>query len=88
VPQSYRVRYSLKPSGQHHSADVVSADVGGDLEDIPEALPAGAYIMYVEDLTAGRDVHWTRWPKAFRPGFGSLLPMSSAQLTGAASAAG
>src|SRR4051794_33396360 len=52
MPQSYRVRYSLKPSGQHHGgADVVTADVEGDLEAIPARLPAGAYIMYVEDLT-------------------------------------
>jgi hypothetical protein len=36
----------------------------------PWELPPSAYIIYVEDLTAGRDVHWTRWPRAFRPGFG------------------
>jgi hypothetical protein len=71
VPQTYRVRYSLKPSGQHHGhADVTTVDVEGDLESLPASLPTDAYIMYVEDLTAGRDVHWTRWPKAFRPGFG------------------
>jgi hypothetical protein len=71
VPQTYRVRYSLKPPGQHHrSDDVVAIDVEGDLEGIPGRLPTGAYIMYVEDLTAGRDVHWTRWPKSYRPGFG------------------
>jgi hypothetical protein len=71
VPQTYRVRYSLKPSGQHHGgADVTSLDVEGDLDSIPGHLPAGAYIMYVEDLTGGRDVHWTRWPKSYRPGFG------------------
>ena len=69
--QTYRVRYSLKPSGQHHGgADVATADVEGELEAIPGRLPPGAYIMYVEDLTAGRDVHWTRWPKSYRPGFG------------------
>ncbi len=27
--------------------------------------------MYVEDLTLGRDVHWSRWPKSYRPGFGT-----------------
>jgi len=71
VHQKYRVRYSLKPSGQHHSgADVATLDVEGDLECIPSRLPVGAYIMYVEDLTGGRDVHWTRWPKSYRPGFG------------------
>lgn len=72
MPQSYRVRYSMKPSAQHHNGvDVATADVEGDLEAIPGLLPAGAYIMYVEDLTGGRDVHWTRWPKSYRPGFGS-----------------
>lgn len=71
VPQMYRVRYSMKPSGQHHrGTDVVTAEVEGDLEDIPDRIPAGAYIMYVEDLTVGRNVHWTRWPKSYRPGFG------------------
>jgi hypothetical protein len=71
MTQTYRVRYSPKPSGQHHgAADVRTADVRSDLEHIPEHLPPGAYIMYVEDLAAGRDVHWTRWPASFRPGSG------------------
>jgi hypothetical protein len=48
---------------------VVTADVEGDLEGIPARLPVGAYIMYVEDVTGGRDVHWPRWPKSYRPGF-------------------
>lgn len=70
--QTYRVRYSRKgESGQHRAADVETLDVEGDLDHIPARLPAGAYIMYVEDLTGGRDVHWTRWPTAFRPGFGA-----------------
>jgi hypothetical protein len=71
VTQTYRVRYSAKPSGQRHcSDDVLSVDLQTDLEHIHELLPPSAYIMYVEDLTAGADVHWTRWPKAYRPGFG------------------
>jgi hypothetical protein len=71
VQQTYRVRYSLKPSGQHHrDTDVLTVDVESDLDGIPAGLPAGAYIMYVEDLTGGRNVHWTRWPKSYRPGFG------------------
>jgi hypothetical protein len=71
MPQTYRVRYSLKPSGQPHAApDVLTIDLQADLEQIPGLLPAGAYVMYVEDLTAGRDVHWTRWPVSYRPGFG------------------
>ena len=71
MPQSYRVRYSMKPSGQsHQAADVLSVDLLADLDQIPGLLPAAAYIMYIEDLTAGQNVHWTRWPTAFRPGFG------------------
>ena len=68
---TYRVRYSPKPPGTTQSAaDVRAADVRSDLEHIPEHLPPGVYIMYVEDLAAGRDVHWTRWPTSYRPGFG------------------
>jgi hypothetical protein len=70
MSQTYRVRYSLKPSTQHHGgADVETTDIVGALEDIPCSLPDGAYIMYVEDLTGERNVHWTRWPKSYRPGF-------------------
>jgi hypothetical protein len=71
VTTTYRVRYSLKASGQPHSAaDVLTADLQADLEQIPGLLPPGAYIMYIEDLAAGRNVHWARWPKSYRPGFG------------------
>jgi hypothetical protein len=72
VPQTYRVRYSAKPSGGQHNntGDVQSIDVECDLDGIPGRLPAGSYIMYIEDLTAGQNVHWTRWPKGYRPGFG------------------
>jgi hypothetical protein len=72
VRQTYRVRFSLKPSGQSHAAaDVETVDLQTDnLGNIPGLLPPGAYIMYVEDLTAGQNVHWTRWPNAYRPGFG------------------
>jgi hypothetical protein len=71
MTQTYRVRYSLKESGVHHgAADVQTTDVRADLDHLPEHLPPGVYIMYVEDLAAGQDVHWTRWPKSFRPGFG------------------
>ena len=48
-----------------------SADVRAELDQLPDHLPPGVYIMYVEDLTAGRDVHWTRWPELYRPGFGT-----------------
>ena len=71
MTQTYRVRYSLKPAGQPHAgADVHTVDLQADLDAIPGVLPPAAYIMYVEDLTAGQNVHWTRWPKAYRPGFG------------------
>jgi hypothetical protein len=71
MAQSYRVRYSLKPSGQpHFSADVETVDLQADMDQIPGLLPSAAYIMYVEDLTAGQNVHWSRWPKSYRPGFG------------------
>lgn len=71
MSELYRIRFSLKPSGQSHSAaDVETVDLQADLDHIPGLLPPGAYIMYVEDLTAGQNVHWTRWPKAYRPGFG------------------
>ena len=67
---TYRVRYSLTPSGFPRSPrDVSTLDVDSGLDDLPGRLPAGAYILFIEDLAAGRDVHWTRWPKAYRPGF-------------------
>jgi hypothetical protein len=71
VTQTYRVQFSLKPSGQSHAVDdVETIDLQTDLDHIPGLLPPGAYIMYVEDLAARQYVHWTRWPKAYRPGFG------------------
>jgi len=67
---NYRVRYSLKPSGEHHDGvDVQTTDIDTDLDGIPGRLPAGAYIMYVEDLKVGQNIHWTRWPMSYRPGF-------------------
>jgi hypothetical protein len=69
--QTYRVRYCLNAKGESHSnKDVVSVDVESDLEHLPEAIPTAAYILYIENLTANQNVHWTRWPKAYRPGFG------------------
>jgi hypothetical protein len=74
VTPTYRVRYSLAPFGRPPGpADVLSVDVPGGLDEIPGRLPPGAYIMYVEDLVAGQNVHWTRWPAAFRPGLGERL---------------
>jgi len=71
MPATYRVRYVPTPSGFPQCSDQSrTADLGGTLAQVPEQLPAGAYILSIEDLAAGRDVHWTRWPEAFRPGFG------------------
>ena len=71
VTKTYRVRFSTKPSGKPHATgDVQTIDVECDMDHIPEQLPPAAYIMYIEDLVAGANVHWTRWPKAYRPGFG------------------
>lgn len=71
MPPTYRVRYSLTSSGFPRApGDTQVVEVKGGLEQVPGQLPPGAYIMYIEDLAAGRDVHWTQWPKAFRPGFG------------------
>ena len=68
----YRVRYTLNRGGQARAADVLTADVPGELTTVPGLLPAGAYILSVEDLAAGSAVHWTRWPAAFRPGAGGM----------------
>jgi hypothetical protein len=71
VTPTFRIRYNRKPrGGQQRPADVESVDVRADLDHIPGQLPPGAYILSVEDLAAGRDVHWSRWPAAFRPGYG------------------
>ena len=71
VAPKYRIRFSLKPSGQNRTpADVQTIDLQAEMDKIPGMLPDGACIMYIEDLNVGENVHWTRWPKAFRPGFG------------------
>jgi hypothetical protein len=68
---TYRVRYSVVFNGRPRSpADVQAVDVESDLAGVPERLPAGAYILSIEDMAADRPVHWTRWPTAYRPGFG------------------
>jgi hypothetical protein len=72
---TFRVRYVPDPSGFPRSPDKSRAvDLGGSLDQVPGQLPAGAYILSIEDLAASRDVHWTRWPQAFRPGFGERTP--------------
>ena len=68
---TYRVRYSLNTSAQtRRPQDIETIDLRTDLEQLPSLLPAGAYIMYIEDLLVGNYVHWTRWPKSYRPGHG------------------
>ena len=70
MSSTYRVRYSLTQSGFPRApTDVETVTLNAELEEIPGLLPTTAYIMYIADETAGCDVHWTRWPKAYRPGF-------------------
>jgi hypothetical protein len=68
VTPTYRVRYTPGATGRVRAADVVTADVSCALAALLGELPAGAYVLSVEDLAARRDVHWTRWPSGFRPG--------------------
>jgi hypothetical protein len=70
MSQNFRIRYSMKLSGQHSDVDVQTMDVQSELDQLLDHLPAGAYIMYIEDLIRGQNIHWTRWPKSYRPGFG------------------
>jgi hypothetical protein len=50
---------------------VLTLDVDGTLADVPGRLPAGAYVLFIDDLAVGETVHWTRWPSAIRPGAGA-----------------
>ena len=68
---TYRVRYALSPArGPRSPAEVLTLDVDGTLADVPDRLPAGAYVLFIDDLAVGETVHWTRWPLAIRPGAG------------------
>jgi hypothetical protein len=68
---TYRIRYATTPArGPRAPAEVRSLDVGGTLADVPGRLPAGAYVLFIDDLTVGETVHWTRWPSSIRPGAG------------------
>ena len=68
---TFRVRYvPIRSDSPRSPNKSLTVDLGGSLDQVPEQLPAGAYILSIEDLAAGRDVHWTRWPEAFRPGYG------------------
>jgi hypothetical protein len=68
VTQSYRVRFSTKLAGQRLTRDdVQTVDVQCDLEHIPGQLPPAAYILSIEDLITLATIHWTRWPKSYRP---------------------
>jgi hypothetical protein len=71
VSLTYRIRYSVTRTARPRApADVETLDLDADLDGVPGLLPAGAYILSIEDLAADRPVHWTRWPNAYRPGFG------------------
>jgi hypothetical protein len=70
---TYRVRYALSLSlagRTRTSADVRTLDLDGLLAEVPGRLPAGAYVLSIDDLAVGETVHWTRWPIAIRPGAG------------------
>lgn len=76
---NYRITFSLKPSNLARTpADVKCIDLRAELEQVPALLPPGAYIMYIEDLLVRENVHWTRWPKSYRPGFGGDKPSAPA----------
>lgn len=64
----FRVRYALLSGRRPGPGDVRSLDHPGPLFELPRALPAGAYVLSVENLAEGRAIHWTRWPDAIRPG--------------------
>ncbi|OWK43023.1 hypothetical protein [Fimbriiglobus ruber] len=68
MPQTYRVRFTPEPTGLGRPKNVSTVDLQCEMDQLLGQLPIGAYVLYIEDLTEGRDVHWTRWPKAFRPG--------------------
>lgn len=69
--QTYPVQFNLKPSWQSHAtADGETVDLQAHLDNLPGLLPPGAYIKYVEDLTAGRNVQSTRWLNVYHSGFG------------------
>ena len=71
MPLTYRVRFRVNLSGRPPApADIETLDLDTDLDGVPGLLPAGAYILSIEDLKADQLVHWTRWPNAYRPGFG------------------
>jgi len=72
VPPTYRVRYRRTDTGRPPvPGDVETIEVDASLDGVPGLLPAGAYILSIEDLAADQLVHWTRWPNAYRPGFGA-----------------
>lgn len=76
---TYRITFSLKPSTLARTpADVKTIELRAELEQIPSLLPTGAYIMYIEDVLVRENVHWTRWPKSYRPGFGGDQPSAPA----------
>ncbi|HEX3150631.1 MAG TPA: hypothetical protein VHR66_21315 [Gemmataceae bacterium] len=69
---SFRVRFTVPPfRSPRPPSDVQTTDVRSDLDHLPGELPANAYIVSIEDLAVGEYVHWSRWPKAYRPGFGA-----------------
>jgi hypothetical protein len=71
IVPTYRVRYTLALAGRRRSpSDVRTLDLSATLAEVPGRLPAGAYILFIDDLAVGETVHWTRWPAGIRPGAG------------------
>ena len=72
MSQTYRVRFSEKvPVSNWTRPAAQSIDLEADLDHIPEKLPVESQILSIENLSTGELVHWTRWPKTYRPGFGA-----------------
>ena len=71
MPQIYRVRFSNKTDASAWVRPAAqSVDIEDNLESIHERLPSESDILSIENLSTGELVHWTRWPKNYRPGFG------------------
>ncbi len=71
MTQVYRVRFSSKVDASAWVRPAAQCqDIEDDLESIHNRLPAESEILSIENLSTGELVHWTRWPKTYRPGFG------------------
>ena len=68
VSQTYRVRFTPDGGGSHWpQPKALTIDLQTELENIPEKLPSHSQILSIENLITGELVHWTRWPREYRP---------------------